>query len=314
VSKLNKIKYLKESIGCLTAVILFILALKGCKTDPPLITGRVISKWDEKPVKNAEVMVMSINEGEGKTFGPVATDSYGKFAIEIKDSTVRYKMVVIDKNHEEYTLNSFSPKEIREVQLKPNSTKKGFPTPPVTGTDLAGKKAVFEFHSLTTNHGWRLGSNEEIESQISPNQKIKVQSFLQERLSNLNVKERIRQSKDLIAVGVASCEGSKTEEEERAEKRARVIQTTLADTSTAHNVYLLLLGQYQSKGCEIDKNTIKQRQLIVIYVIDKENGVSMKEALSNAREQLIKYLKNESDSPLGILLLKNYSLNELRIN
>jgi hypothetical protein len=40
----------------------------------------------------------------------------------------------------------------------------------------------------------------------------------------------------------------------------------------------------------------------------------MKEALDNAREQLTEYLKNRSDSPLGVLRLKSYSLDELRAN
>ena len=318
LKSIRKIKFLKESVGLLVAISSLLITFKSCQPpQPPIgkaIIGRVFSKWDQKPVKNAEVMVIPLNGGENKIIGPFSTDSYGKFSIDIKDDAVMYKMIVMDKNHEEYTLNSFSPKEIREVPLEPHSTKRGFPTPPVTGTDLAGKKAVFEFHSLTNNYGWRLGSSDEIESIILSNHLIKAQSFLQQKLSEVNTQERIKQSKDLIAVGVASCEGIKAEEEDRAEKRAKVIQTTLADVSTVHDIHILLLGQYQTKDCKAAKNTIKQRQLIVIYVIEKENGVSIKEALDNARIQLKQYLRNEVDSPLGILLLKDYSLNDFRTN
>jgi hypothetical protein len=316
LDKVKKIKYIREVFALLTALLLFLVAIRSCKVETKIIiTGRVVSKLNEKPIKNAEVIIASTGGNDNKTFGPILTDSYGKFSIEVADGSVSHNMVVKDKDYKEYTLNSFSPKEVREVQLEPNFFKSPeFPTPPVPGEDSTGKKAMFKFHSLITNHAWRLGSSDELESLTSPYTTIKAQSLLEQKLSESNTQERIKQSKELIAVGVASCEGEKTQEENRAEERARVIQKTLTDASTVHKISLLLLGQYQKKDCDKSKNTIKQRQLIVIYVISKDEGILMKEALDNAREQLTEYLKNKSDSPLGVLRLKSYSLDELRAN
>jgi hypothetical protein len=311
----KKVIYTREVIALLTALFTFLVVVKSCKIDTKItIIGRVISKLDGKPIKNAEVIITSVNGSENRSFGPKLTDSHGKFSIEVIDNSGSYNMVVSDKDYKEYTLDSFSPKEVREVPLEPNFLiHREYPTPPITGTDLTGKKATFRFHSLTTNHAWRLNSSEEVENLTSPYTIAQAQSLLKQKLSEPNIQERIKQSKELIAVGVASCEGEKTREENRAEERARVIQNALNDASTVHKIYLLLLGQYQAKDCN-SETTFKQRQLIVIYVISEDEGVSMKDALNSARKQLLEYLKDKSDSPLGILRLNNYSLDELRVN
>jgi hypothetical protein len=300
----------------LAAAIPLLLVLKSCGGDPPPppppITGKVISKWDNKPVEKAEVLVTPLSGDNKEPIGPFSTDSYGRFSIPIKNGKVKYRIDVTAKYHKPYDVSSFEPQETRDVQLVPESMVPGEPTPPIIGVDPeTQKKATFQFHLITTDHAWKYGSTDKLEDLAVKDKFVDAKIFLDKKIAESNTQEKIKQSKELIAVGVASCEGNRNEEESRADKRARFIRQTLTPV-TSQDIHLLILGQY--KYCKPQDDTIKQRQLIVIYVIEEDEGVGLKQALASATKQLKAHLDKPSESPLGVMSSGDYSLYELRLN
>ncbi|PZO40863.1 MAG: hypothetical protein DCF19_11180 [Pseudanabaena frigida] len=199
----------------------------------------------------------------------------------------------------------------------------------IEGKDENGNKATFEFYTLfgvNNDYGWEFGSWERIQDGIK-NQSIDAEKFLFSKLNQAGMKQRIENSSDIISVGVASCEGSQREEERRAENRAKIIRRSVESiaNTTRGELSLLLLGQYDDNSCSAKSpnDTLPQRSIIIIGVVQKDQNVNLKQAVrsamgnvsrnKNLKRELDKLFRDPSRSPLGSLKLGKYSLFDLRI-
>jgi predicted lactoylglutathione lyase len=201
--------------------------------------------------------------------------------------------------------------------------------PSIHGRDLDGRRATFEFYTLigvNHNYGWKFNSSEMIQDNIKF-QSIEAEKFLATKFSQAGIKQRLENAKDVISVGVASCEGFQRIEERRAEIRAKIIRRALEQTNIniKGELPLLMLGQYKDENCPkgSPQDTLEQRSIILIGVTNKEPGVNLDQSLRNAmnniekntelKKDLENYLNSSNTSPLGSLLLKKYSLFKIQI-
>ena len=194
------------------------------------------------------------------------------------------------------------------------------------GKDKSGKKATFDFSTLIYDYAWKLGESNKVESYAGKS--LDAEPFLIESLRSSKISLKIQSASDLIAVGAASCEGTQSSEEQRAEQRARVIRGAIdkSNIKVPGQIYILLLGQYKASNCSAQnpQDTRSQRGFTVIHVKQKDDGVNLEEALKDAvtrasrdkafQEELRKSLRNPSISPLGSLNADKYSLFKLQIN
>jgi hypothetical protein len=198
----------------------------------------------------------------------------------------------------------------------------------VKGKDKSGNEALFDFYTLFgVNDGyvWKYGSWDWVED-ISTNQQIRVDRFFSEKFGQQGIRERISKALDVISVGVASCEGSNMQkEEDRAFNRAKSIRKFVKSvaTTTRGETSLLLLGQNIDDKCpqKSPDETRDQRSIIIIGVVLKDHAINLQEAVANAMTNLVsnenlkqdleKYIKNPSRSPLGNLDPKRYSRFDL---
>jgi eukaryotic-like serine/threonine-protein kinase len=197
------------------------------------------------------------------------------------------------------------------------------------GKDSNSKQATFEFYTLLgVNHdyGWKLASWELIQDGVK-NTVEDADSFLRYKLNEQGIKSRIRGASDVISVGVASCEGHRREEEQRATMRAKVIRRaveSIAETTSGES-RILLLGQYDDENCSVksQNQTLPQRSIIIIGVTQKDPDVNMGQALKDAvrsaahneslQRDLSKYFRNPDRTPLGALDPDKYSLFNLKV-
>ena len=87
---------------------------------------------------------------------------------------------------------------------------------------------------------------------------------------------RFKNSLGIIAVGTASQEGDRIDEESRARDRADTIISALrvSELADGKNLYRLNLGQYKQKK-KLDKvQTGYQRRLILIGIMEKPKNIS----------------------------------------
>lgn len=151
----------------------------------------------------------------------------------------------------------------------------------VDGWDAKGRWAKFDFIILKSEFTWAKGSAEQIERHGQP---IPAQEAAA-RVIDPNLAQLLRNEKALIAVGLASHEGERQTEEDRAEQRAQTIVSWLdgaADPATP--VWRLNLGQYD-KTCKAqeDADTSFERPVIVIGVgAMVAEGPDLREALVSA--------------------------------
>jgi hypothetical protein len=206
---------------------------------------------------------------------------------------------------------------LSNTTIIPLRKKNRIPEPdPVIGIDSSGRKATFKFTSLLTKYTWAYGKSNELAEQIDSGERlVNAESTIQEELSHLTFKQDIENSKTIIAVGLASCEGSIESEKKRAETRARVIKNTLEKLTYKPDgdILVLTLGQYRDKNCSSNRSfTAIQRRLLIIRVTKQDPEVNLDQAVDNAfsiqeiQKWLLQYLAS-STSPLKTLDIKNYS-------
>jgi hypothetical protein len=192
------------------------------------------------------------------------------------------------------------------VQEVSRLTRVTTPTPPEVSTDVivrnvkdnAGRRASFRVLLFTDEFRWRLSSYDALESDNGE------PTFTPEMKAVLN------RAKEIIAVGASSeeivpglavDEGRKREEVRagrRAEKIAMWIRSAL---TTAIPVRKLNVGHHMpTKG---SKETSDQRRVVIILVLERENGTNVDEALRAA-------MALESiNAPIFEALLTRYSLS-----
>jgi len=185
-------------------------------------------------------------------------------------------------------------------------TRLSTPTPPEVAHDVivrnpkdnAGHSASFRVLLFTDEFRWRLSSYESLESQVEE------PSFTTEMKNVLN------RAKEIIAVGASSeeivqglsLEAGRSREEARAGRRAeRIAMWVRQSLSNPVPVRKLNVGHHMpTKG---SKETSDQRRVIIILVLDREDGTNVDEALRAA-------MALESiNAPIFQALLTRYSLS-----
>jgi hypothetical protein len=157
------------------------------------------------------------------------------------------------------------------------------------GEDSLGRKAKFALAVLTQEEKWVYNSDTTLEKSG------KFRKSFPEYLKSLPY---LKQNKGFICVGTASKDGSDSSQNGLAAQRADEIVFCVRPLSDpTQDVYRLNLGRYST----LDKDVPNQRRVIVIGILEKEDGMddnSIKEACYNA-------LKNELKASVK-LNLENY--------
>ena len=192
------------------------------------------------------------------------------------------------------------------VQEVDRLTRLSTPTPREVATDVivrnakdaAGRRASFRVLLFTDEFRWRLSSYDELESENgSP-------SFTPEMKAVLN------RAKEIIAVGASSEEivpglspdAGRKREEARAGRRAEKIATWVRGAlTTPITVRKLNVGHHLPT--KSFKETSDQRRVVIILVLEREDGTNVDEALRAA-------MALESiNAPIFEALLTRYSLS-----
>ena len=192
------------------------------------------------------------------------------------------------------------------VQQVDRLTRLTTPTPPEVATDVivrnakdaAGHRASFRVLLFTDEFRWRLSSYDELESANGE------PAFTSEMKAVLN------RAKEIIAVGASSeeivpglgADAGRKREEARAGRRAEKIATWVRGAlSSAIPVRKLNVGHHlPTKG---SKETSDQRRVVIILVLEREEGTNVDEALRAA-------MALESiNAPIFEALLTRYSLS-----
>lgn len=164
----------------------------------------------------------------------------------------------------------------------------------ITGRDKAGRQGVFDLIVSSKAVGWVRGSTAEIDKDGA---RLSAEAITVEVFGE-DVRRRLAAAREVIAVGLASQEGNRQVETERAQRRAEQTAVWLRTADpNAPPIRSLNLGQYV-KPCETCESagTSWQRPLIVIGVRSFEAGTDVREALMDAMARATNLPKPEAYS------------------
>jgi photosynthetic reaction center cytochrome c subunit len=151
----------------------------------------------------------------------------------------------------------------------------------IDGKDSGGKRAAFDYVILTDDYTWVIGSAVQV---VSKGQQV-PQDQTAQRVITPQLRTDLERATDVIAVGVASYEGQKAEEETRADNRGNTIVSWLDRVvNPATPIWKLNLGQYDKNACRSQEQAGSsfQRPLMFASVRAKDDGVNLQEALADA--------------------------------
>jgi hypothetical protein len=187
-------------------------------------------------------------------------------------------------------------------------TRVNAPKPPEVANDVIvrnakdsqGRRASFRVLLFTDEFRWRMSSYESLES------RIEEPSFTPE------MKAVLDRAREIIVVGASSeeivpglsLEAGRKREEGRAGKRAERIGMWVRQAlSKPIPVRKLNVGHYMPSEKEKANDTSEQRRVVIILVLERENGTNVDEALRSA-------MALESvNAPIFEALLTRYSLS-----
>jgi len=150
----------------------------------------------------------------------------------------------------------------------------------IDGKDSQGQPATFDFIMLTNEFTWAKGST----SQVISGDRVIPEAEAAHRVLSQQVRDSLASASDLIAVGLASQEGERTQEEARAFERAKTVSRWMSSVSKPEiALWTLTLGQYDKacKGQE-DSDSSFERPVMFAGVRSKADGVNLQEALGDA--------------------------------
>jgi hypothetical protein len=151
----------------------------------------------------------------------------------------------------------------------------------IDGKDQQGRKAAFDFIVLGDEYTWVKSSTAEL---VSKDEKVVPDAEVASRVFAPRIRESLSRTTDLIAVGLASQEGERAQEEERAKARSETVAGWMqALNNPGIPLWVLTLGQY-NRACKSqeDADTSFERPLILVGVRSKDNGTNLQEALADA--------------------------------
>jgi hypothetical protein len=151
----------------------------------------------------------------------------------------------------------------------------------IDGKDKQGHAAAFDFIILTNEYTWVIGSTSEVVS----NDGTIPEEAVANRVLTQQVRDSLSSASDLIGVGLASSEGERAAEEERALDRAKTVVGWITKVSKAETaLWTLSLGQYDKNACkqQEDADSSFERPVIFAGVREKAEGANLEEALADA--------------------------------
>ncbi len=152
---------------------------------------------------------------------------------------------------------------------------------PISGTDKAGKHAAFDVAVLPKDLTWVRGSTGELTEQGQPIPAADIAS----RVFKPELREGLGRSKAVVAVGVASQEGERAAETDRAGQRAKTAAGWLTNVVAPEvPIWALNLGQYtgECQAASEATDTGWQRPLIIVGIRERDEGVNLSEAFADA--------------------------------
>ena len=152
---------------------------------------------------------------------------------------------------------------------------------PVEGKDQEDRRAAFDVAVLPQDLTWAHKST----SILSQGGTMIAENEVPDRVFTSELRYGLARSGEVMAVGLASQEGRRTDEVERARQRATTAAGWLATVVGGQKpVWILNLGQYQD-SCETGggvDDTAWQRPLIVVGIREQEQNVKIDEAFADA--------------------------------
>lgn len=173
------------------------------------------------------------------------------------------------------------------------------------GTDDTGTHSVgVRINILSQEYRWQYGQVGELVEFGGQTESVRP------HLSSLDVS----QSKAIVCLGAASVEGGRTEQKDLALARAKKLKDLVGEQLTPQ-ASILTLNLGRAKYGEVDlKDPLKnasQRRVIVVEVIDMDEGVNLKQALFNA---LLQARNSDTPVPFDVRDYFDFDLDPPRIN
>jgi eukaryotic-like serine/threonine-protein kinase len=164
--------------------------------------------------------------------------------------------------------------------------------------DSNGKSAEFNMAILSESYRWHKTSSDMVT--LGNNSPPKLVKNLRDDLEKIGITKIMDNPNQIIAIGMASCEGDTLQEEMRALDRAKTIRNDLSKVIFNVADYPILnLGQYKKDNCstKIEDNAF-QRSMIIVGIRRQSPGLVMNEALHARLSKISKDFKIE-DYSLG---------------
>lgn len=157
--------------------------------------------------------------------------------------------------------------------------------PPVSAEDSEGNKAKFQIVIINRDYNWKKGSTDIVEKNNKENKGF-VNTFKNPRFIDLS-KKHLR---DIVSLGMASCEGDSKRENKRARARAQSVFTWVKSAFTADdaiNIYGINLGKHKLTGkkCKAisSEMSISQRSIILVGILKgSDANIELSQAIYNA--------------------------------
>ncbi len=152
---------------------------------------------------------------------------------------------------------------------------------PIEGKDVRGRRAAFDVAVLPKDLAWVRKSD----TQLAKGAGTIPETETVARIFTPELRAGLGESREVIAVGLASQEGRREEETARAANRARTAAGWLAKAmAPSTGIWTLNLGQFQA-GCKATAeaaDTGWQRPVMIVGIREAAEGVTLAEAFADA--------------------------------
>lgn len=154
------------------------------------------------------------------------------------------------------------------------------------GEDEQKRQALFDVIVISSNDAWVFGSDAFIKNKSDSDRRLVKQTPVCRPVLALAQSHSFDPYVDVVAIGTASREGTRVEEDDRADRRGKRLAewVNLALRNTAHpkNVYAMNLGQYQPKQEDrrpVTRTQTAQERPVVLIGIVRSGPINIKQAL-----------------------------------
>jgi eukaryotic-like serine/threonine-protein kinase len=183
-----------------------------------------------------------------------------------------------------------------EIQTKPEKLGDISYYPYLKITDRQGKSAEINMAVISDSYEWQRASIDRVR-QKGQDRSEPLSILKQKLIDEGNLKTVMGNNPDrIIVLGMASCEGSNTPEEEvRASNRANTVREQIVKPLfEVDDIRILNLGRFKQGQCLRDSPaTSKQRKLVIVGMRKESPGLEVKEAVYTRLSKTIKDMNLE---------------------